>query len=127
MTKPSPTELIILKVLWKQQPQSAREIHQQIMSELDWSYSSSRKTLERMRDKGLLKQTDSHGINVFTTEVSKVATLAEFAQDFGRRVLELDGPLPVAMFADSKLMDPQEIKELEDMLNDWPEDDSDDD
>ena len=121
MNKPSPTELLILKVLWRQQPQSAREIHQHIQAELAWSYSSTRKTLERMRDKGLVAQSDSHGIHVYATDVSKVATLAAFARDFGQRVLEIDGPLPVAMFADSKLVNDDEIKELEAMLNDWQE------
>ena len=33
-----------------------------------------------------------------------MATLASFAQDFAKRIFELDGPLPVAMFADSKLV-----------------------
>ena len=52
MTIPSITELTVLKALWKQQPLSAREIHQHIEDELGWSFSSTRKTLERMLDKG---------------------------------------------------------------------------
>lgn len=52
----------------------------------------------------------------YTTKLDKVRVLANFATDFASRILELDSPLPVAMFADSKLIDKSEIKELEKML-----------
>ena len=54
-TKPSPTELAILKILWAQEPLSAREVHSEIEKKLDWSNSSTRKTLERMSNKNFLK------------------------------------------------------------------------
>lgn len=54
MLKPNNTELVILKLLWKREPRTAREIHDEIEADFSWSYSSTRKTLERMADKGLL-------------------------------------------------------------------------
>ncbi|MDM5177004.1 peptidoglycan DD-metalloendopeptidase family protein [Massilia sp. DJPM01] len=48
MSIPSITELSLLKCLWKQHPLSARAIHQHAEEELHWSFSSTRKTLERM-------------------------------------------------------------------------------
>ena len=45
-------------------------------------------------------------------------TLAAFAQDFARRVFELNGPLPVAMFANSKLVNADEMADLEKLLAD---------
>nr|WP_315394042.1 BlaI/MecI/CopY family transcriptional regulator [uncultured Duganella sp.] len=121
MTIPSITELTVLKALWKQQPLSAREIHQQIESELGWSFSSTRKTLERMLDKGSLRLQTVHGVQVYTAVLEKVGTLAAFARDFGQRVMEMDGPLPVNMFTGSKLVDDDELAQLEQLLNDWPD------
>ncbi len=115
--KPSPTELIILKNLWKQSPLSAREIHEKALSQLQWSYSSTRKTLDRMHDKKYLKVEKCHGINVYLPLVSKVKTVASFVSDFANRVLEVNEPLPVSMFADSKLLDEDELAELEALLN----------
>jgi BlaI family transcriptional regulator, penicillinase repressor len=115
-TKPSPTELAILKALWKSEPLSAREVHDQIKLELQWSYSSTRKTLDRMKEKAFLSIKDVHGINVYTTELSKIATLASYVKDLAYRVLEVDTPLPVSMFADSKLLDKNELKKLESLL-----------
>ena len=122
MATPSVTELSLLKALWKEQPLSARELHARVEEELGWSFSSTRKTLERMLDKGMLLQRSVHGVLVHEANVDKVATLAAFAHDFGRRVMEIDSPLPVSMFTGSKLVDQQELAALEQLLQDWPAD-----
>jgi predicted transcriptional regulator len=124
MVIPSVTELSLLKVLWKQQPLSAREIHDAASSELDWSFSSTRKTLDRMLEKQMVALQVVHGVNVYSAKLEKVSTLAAFAHDFGRRVMEIDAPLPVTMFTGSRLVDQQELAQLEQMLHEWPEDEA---
>ncbi|WP_072786725.1 BlaI/MecI/CopY family transcriptional regulator [Duganella sacchari] len=121
---PSVSELTLLKVLWKQQPLSAREIHDAAAGELDWSFSSTRKTLDRMLDKQMVSLQVVHGINVYSAQLEKVGTLAAFAHDFGRRVMEMEAPLPVTMFTGSKLVDQQELVQLEQILQDWPDDEA---
>ncbi len=120
---PSVTELSLLKALWKQHPLSARELHERVVDELGWSFSSPRKTLERMLDKQMVLQHMVHGVLVYAAALEKVDTLAAFAHDFGRRVMELDGPLPVTMFTGSKLVDHDELAQLDQLLKDWPADD----
>ncbi len=122
MSIPSITELTVLKSLWRHQPLSAREIHEQIEGELGWSYSSTRKTLERMLDKGSVRQRIVHGVQVYEAALEKVGTLAAFAHDFSKRVMEMDAPLPVNMFTGSKLVDEDELAKLEQLLQDWPDD-----
>lgn len=122
MSVPSMSELCLLKSLWKEQPLSAREIHERVAPELGWSFSSTRKTLERMLEKAMVSQQSRHGVLVYEAQLEKVGTLAAFAHDFGRRVMEMDGPLPVNMFTGSKLIDQQELEQLEQMLQDWPTD-----
>lgn len=122
---PSLSELSLLKALWKQQPLSAREIHDAAGGELAWSFSSTRKTLDRMLEKRMVSLQTIHGINVYSAQLEKVGTLAAFAHDFGRRVMELDAPLPVAMFTGSRLVDQHELAQLEQMLHDWPTDTAD--
>lgn len=122
MAVPSMSELSLLKALWRQQPLSAREIHDAVEAELGWSYSSTRKTLERMLEKSMVRQALRHGVQVYEAECDKVDTLAAFAHDFGRRVMEIDTPLPVNMFTGSKLVDQKELARLEQLLNDWPGD-----
>jgi len=113
---PSNAELELLKCLWRDGACSARELHNAAVATLDWSYSSTRKTLERMVDKGLVKEGSQHGLNVYSARVGKVATLAALSTDFARRVLEIDGPLPSQAFADSRLLSSQEIEQLQALL-----------
>lgn len=122
MSIPSVTELTLLKCLWKQQPLSARELHDQAAPELGWSYSSTRKTLDRMLEKGMVTVHAMHGMNVYAAALEKVATLAAFTRDFGHRVMEMRGPLPVTMFTGSNLVNHAELAELEQLLHEWPED-----
>ena len=122
MSTPSVTELSLLKALWKERPLSAREVHERVVVELGWSFSSTRKTLDRMLEKHMLSQQTLHGVHVYLPLLDKVNTLAAFAHDFGRRVMELDTPLPMSMFTGSKLVDQAELAELEQLLQDWPSD-----
>ncbi|CAM4198492.1 BlaI/MecI/CopY family transcriptional regulator [Pseudoalteromonas byunsanensis] len=116
MMKPNSTELEILKLLWRSQPRTAKEIHEVIESKFHWSYSSTRKTLERMGEKGLLLVGEQGNRKSYQAKVDKVATLALYAQEFAKNVFELDGPLPVTLFADSRLIEKEELSELEDLL-----------
>ena len=120
---PSMSELSLLKALWKTQPLSAREIHAAVEAELDWSFSSTRKTLERMLDKQMVAQHTRHGVQVYEARLDKVATLAAFAHDFASRVMEMDAPMPATMFTGSRLVDARELAQLDQMLQDWDEGD----
>lgn len=119
---PTNPELDILKLLWQQQPQTAKDIHESLAEKHNWSYSSTRKTLERMGDKGLVSITAEGNKNLYATSVSKLATLAHFAQDFASRVLEINGPLPASLFTGSQLLDSNEIEDLEQLLKQWSDD-----
>ena len=125
MAVPSMSELTLLKALWRQQPLSAREIHEEVVAEMGWSYSSTRKTLERMLEKRMVSQQVRHGVQVYEAALEKVDTLAAFAHDFGKRIMEIDTPLPVNMFTGSKLVDEAELAQLEQLLLDWPDQEAD--
>lgn len=114
--KPSPTELVILKHLWRSGPQSIGEIHSAVQAQLDWSRSSSRKTVERMVDKGLLDQREQHGLNIYRAKAKKIPTLAALIRSFAQDVLDLDGPLPVSNLVETRLLDTEELEELEAFL-----------
>lgn len=116
MNQPTVPELELLKLLWKKQPRSARELHNEIAEQFEWSYSTTRKTLERMGEKEFVSIEDMGNKKSYQAKLDKVKILAQFASDFSSRVLELEKPLPVAMFADSKLIDESEIEDLEKML-----------
>ncbi len=114
--KPSPSELSILKLLWREGEQSVGEIHAIIAGELNWSRSSTRKTIERMVQKGMLSVKDVHGLNVYHPQLKKVPTLAKMIQSFAVDVLGLDGPLPVSNLVKSDILSDAELSELDALL-----------
>jgi len=83
---------------------------------LGWSRSSSRKTIERMVDKGLLSQREQHGLNIYRAKAKKIPTLAGLIQSFASDVLGLDGPLPVSNLVKSEVLSDEELAELDAFL-----------
>lgn len=114
---PTAVELEILKVLWQRPQLAGRELHDALEPILQWGYSSTRKTLERMSEKGLVRVENDGVKNFYSANVGKVPTLAALAADFSKRVLGLEAPLPIAMFADSRFLQGQELAELEQHLS----------
>jgi len=110
---PTPPELSILKMLWRDGAKSVGEIHAILAEELNWSRSSTRKTIERMVDKGMLAVKDLHGLNIYHAKLKKVPTLAGLIQTFAKSVLSLDGPLPVSNLVKSEILTATELSELE--------------
>jgi len=114
--QPTKPELAVLKLLWRRKALSAREITDEIAPDFNWTYSTMRTVIERMCEKGLLKKRSADGINVYSAAVGKVALLSRMILDFSDRVLELDAAPSAVMFADSKLLTEDELKELERIL-----------
>jgi predicted transcriptional regulator len=111
--KPSPTEFVILKHLWRAEPQSQGEIHKAVESHLNWSRSSTRKTVERMLDKGMLRTEEAHGTRIYFAQLKKIPTIAVMVQNFAANVLGLDGPLPVSNLVKSDVLSETELRELD--------------
>ena len=114
---PNPPELILLKALWAYGPMPVRALHDRCKEALTWSFSSTRKTLSRMETKGsvVLLKADKTPAR-YHAKASKTMVLAAMSRDFLRRVLEVDGPLPHAIFTNSNILNDDELAELEGLL-----------
>ncbi|HBJ94691.1 BlaI/MecI/CopY family transcriptional regulator [Ponticaulis sp.] len=122
--KPTDTELTLLRPLWQSRRLSAREIHDATEASTGWSFSSTRKTLDRMVDKGLIAIEMVHGVKTFIPTTPKLSVLASLIGDFSKNILGSDQPLPAAAFVGSSLISEDEIDELEDLLKDLNEKDA---
>lgn len=114
---PSDTELEILKLFWRDGAASAREIQAALPQALDWTASTTRTVLERMRAKGLLVRRSVHGLAVYEAAHGKADILGGVLRRVMRQVLEVEGPLPASAFAGSAILSPEELAELEALLN----------
>jgi BlaI family penicillinase repressor len=114
---PTPTdaELDVLKCFWRDGELSAREVHDGL-PHLDWTPSTTRTVLERMRVKGLLSRRSVHGVAVYAATQPKVEVLTGMMRRFAA-LLDMDGGLPAAAFSGSQLLDQADIAALETLLN----------
>ena len=93
---PTPAELTLLRALWVQGELSAREIHDETVAETGWSYSSTRKTLDRMEAKKFLQVKSVHRMKVFVPARSKLATLADLINHFASDFLDTKNTMSAA-------------------------------
>ena len=117
MADPSDAEFDVLKLFWRDGALNAREVHERIGPQLGWAPSTTRTVLERMCAKGLLERRMRGGVAVFTARESKVDVVGRALTKFARRVLEIDGPLSAQAFTGSQLLNPDEIAELQAVLD----------
>jgi predicted transcriptional regulator len=113
----TPAELEVMKVLWTGDGLSAREIHQQLGERLEWAYSTTRTTVERMVRKGLVTKNAFHGLHIYSASVSRARGLARMVRDFAARVLESSHVPVVSLFADSGNLTEEEVAELRELLD----------
>ena len=117
MADPSDAEFDVLKLFWRDGPLNAREVHERIGPQLGWAPSTIRTVLERMCAKGLLERAERGGVAVFTASESKVDVVGRALTKFARKVMEIDGPLSAQAFTGSQLLTPEEIAELQAVLD----------
>ena len=117
MADPSEAELDLLKLFWREGDLSARAVHDRIGPQMGWAPSTTRTVLERMCGKGLLERRDVDGLAVFAAVQGKIDVLGRALRKFARRVLEIDGPLSAQAFTGSQLVSPEEIAELQAVLD----------
>lgn len=124
MTAPRPndSELKLLRILWQAPRLSARELHDGAAPVTQWSYSTTRKVLDRMEEKGLVTVKIVHGLKTYAAAQPKLKTLALLIKDFSHNVLDASAPLPVAAFAHSKLISADEIAKLERLIKELDRD-----
>lgn len=113
----TPAELEVMKILWDADGLSAREVHERIGEHMDWAYSTTRTTVERMVRKGLVSKNVFHGLHIYTASVSRARGLARMVRDFASQVLGTSHVPVVSLFADSGSLSEEDVEELRQLLD----------
>jgi BlaI family penicillinase repressor len=116
LLNPTDAELEVLKCFWRDGDLSSREVHDRVAAQQDWTPSTTRTVLERMRAKGLLSRRDVHGVAVYSQTRPKVEILTGLMRRFSA-LLDMDTALPATAFTGSQWLDEADIVELEALLN----------
>jgi predicted transcriptional regulator len=117
MANPNPSELVILKFLWNSGPKTARQLHEAVGPSQDWQLSTTRTVLGRMESKGWVQRNGSVDPVTFEPLLDRVETLGSLVRHLARKVLDMDGPIPATMFAESPHLSNDELDELDAIIN----------
>ncbi len=112
----SKAEYDILRILWKKGRLTVREVHDHLQETYGWAYTTTKTMMDRMAAKDLLSRDEFHGIYLYTPRITRPMGLARMVEFFADRVLEMDAGSVVSLFAHSKAISPEEMKELNALL-----------
>lgn len=112
----SRAEFDILRVLWRRGKLSIREVHDDLQKTYGWAYSTTKTMMDRMVKKGLLARVEFHRVFLYKPLITRPQGLVKWVEFFADRVLEMDYGSVVSLFARNKVLTPEEIEELQQLL-----------
>jgi len=117
LANPNPSELVILKYLWTSGAKTARQLHEAVGPSQNWQLSTTRTVLGRMESKGWVQRNGDVDPVTFEPMLDRVETLGTLVRHLARKVLDMDGPIPATMFAESPHLSDDELDELDQIIN----------
>jgi BlaI family transcriptional regulator, penicillinase repressor len=93
-TKPTESELEILRVLWGKSTASVREVHEELAKHKDVGYTTTLKLMQIMHEKGLVKRDDSVKTHIYQAIVSREKTQKQM---LGKMIDTLFGGSPTEL------------------------------
>jgi predicted transcriptional regulator len=82
ISKPTESELDILRFLWQNEQASVREVHEELASKKDVGYTTTLKLMQIMFEKGLVIRDDKSKIHIYKPNVSQETTQQQFLPKF---------------------------------------------
>ena len=116
-SQPTEVELQILRILWKQGPSTARQVHNCLTEDRETNYSTTVKMLSVMLDKRLVKRDDTLRPQVFRPSASQERTQQRMLKDLIQRAYDgSTGSLVLQALASQKAS-PEELAEIRRLLS----------
>ena len=79
--RPTPAELEILSVLWRDGPRTVREVQERLEEERPTGYTTVLKLLQIMTDKGLVRRDERARAHVYSATVPEATTQKQLVRD----------------------------------------------
>ena len=120
-SQPTEVELQILRILWKQGPSTARQIHNQLAEVRDTNYSTTVKMLSVMLEKDLVRRDESVRPQVFRPAATQQRTQQRMLKEMIQKVYDgSTGSLVLQALASQKAS-PEELAEIRQVLDELGE------
>lgn len=122
-SKPTASELEILRVLWKRGPSTVREVHESLSGKKSPGYTGVLKLLQIMIAKGFVRRDESNRAHIYEAGRPADQTKRQLATDMLQRVFEGSASQLMLHALAGHRASPQEIEELRRILDAYEGDD----
>jgi len=113
---PTNAELEILRLLWRDGPQTVRDVHEIIGTRRNVRYTTVLKTMQVMAEKGLVKRDESDRSHVYAAAIPEAGVKKRLVADLIDRAFDGSAAGLVLQALSAKRASPAELKEIRRLL-----------
>lgn len=118
VARPTPAELGILRVLWRNGPATVREVHEALADEETTGYTTVLKFLQIMHGKGLVERDESRRAHVYRATFTQAQAQRQMTHQLVDRVFDgSTSKLVMAVLGESEQTTPEELAQIREMLD----------
>jgi predicted transcriptional regulator len=114
--KPTASELEILAVLWEKEAATVKDVHEIINKRKPTGYTTVLKTMQIMREKGLVERDDSNKAHVFKAVEAQSETQKSLVTDLIEKVFRGSALKLVQHILEAKPASADELKKIRNMI-----------
>ena len=118
--KPSPqptqVELEILRLLWEHGPSPLGQIHKAVSAQSERTYSTTRKMIQVMCEKGLVTSDESVRPQLYSAATSQARTQLELLEDLVQRAFDGSANNLVMSLLDAKRVSLDELQAMQKLI-----------
>ena len=115
--RPTPAELEILRVLWKQGPSTVREVQTELSRSRQTGYTTALKFLQIMTEKGLVRRNESQRTHIYQARLRKEETQRHLVSDLLERAFEGSAARLATHALSAHKVSPEEVQEIRRLLD----------
>lgn len=114
--KPTTSELEILSILWERKAATVKEVHEVINARKPTGYTTVLKTMQIMREKGLVERDEANKAHVFRAVEEQAETQKNLVTDLIEKVFRGSALKLVQHVLESKPASADELKKIRKMI-----------
>ncbi len=114
--KPTASELEILAVLWEKNEATVREVYETINARKPTGYTTVLKTMQIMREKGLVERDDANKAHIFRAVEAQTETQKNLVADLIEKVFRGSALKLVQHVLEAKPASAEELKKIRKMI-----------
>lgn len=113
---PTTAELEILNILWKDEPMTVREIHEQLLNKKDIGYTTALKIMQNMTAKGLLRREPNGKSHLYYATTPQDETRKSMLNKFVETAFEGSASSLVMQLLGNSNTSEEELNEIKEII-----------